>query len=173
MLCVVQETKWLHVLDSDAAYTSSKLSSINYNGINLWHMFITSSSFKLQCESICSILRIIYLSNWSSQPSSSDWNVLYIYFINDCYRFLKARGFNIEKAIRMWSEMLQWRMDFGADTILQVWTSDDILLSAFMVMIIDHPNCHAYELVCSPVSNRFLHHERNSCVLHEILIWLK
>ncbi|KAL6547025.1 hypothetical protein OROMI_022746 [Orobanche minor] len=34
-------------------------------------------------------------------------------------RFLKARDFNIEKTIQMWEEMLNWRRDYGADTILE------------------------------------------------------
>lgn len=34
-------------------------------------------------------------------------------------RFLKARGFNVEKAVTMWSDMLKWRSDFGADSILE------------------------------------------------------
>ncbi|KAI3466370.1 hypothetical protein Pfo_023033 [Paulownia fortunei] len=34
-------------------------------------------------------------------------------------RFLKARDFNISKTIQMWEEMLNWRREYGADTILE------------------------------------------------------
>ncbi|KAL0443211.1 UNVERIFIED_CONTAM: Phosphatidylinositol/phosphatidylcholine transfer protein SFH13 [Sesamum latifolium] len=41
-------------------------------------------------------------------------------------RFLKAREFNIDKTIQMWEEMLIWRRDYGADTILENFEFEEL-----------------------------------------------
>lgn len=39
--------------------------------------------------------------------------------MNVC-RFLKARKFDLDKTVHMWSDMLNWRKENGVDSIIQV-----------------------------------------------------
>lgn len=54
---------------------------------------------------------------------SLDSHVIAMPDAHECiFRFLKARKFELDKSKQMWSDMINWRKEFGADTIMQVHT---------------------------------------------------
>lgn len=49
----------------------------------------------------------------------------------DLLRFLRARQFNLDKAMAMYRDNLAWRASFGTDAILQTWSADPEKLKEF------------------------------------------
>ncbi|XP_057761159.1 phosphatidylinositol/phosphatidylcholine transfer protein SFH13 [Arachis stenosperma] len=71
-----------------------------------------------QEETVVLEFRQKLIDRGSLPPRHDDYHTL--------LRFLKARDFNIEKTIQMWEEMLNWRKEYGTDTILEDFEYEEL-----------------------------------------------
>ncbi|GAV70697.1 CRAL_TRIO domain-containing protein/CRAL_TRIO_N domain-containing protein, partial [Cephalotus follicularis] len=68
-------------------------------------------------EEAVNAFRQALITNDLLPPSHDDYHTL--------LRFLKARKFDLDKTMLMWAEMLNWRNEYGVDSIIQDFVYDE------------------------------------------------